>query len=70
MKLGALLCVLIAVGWVMLALAQLWLLILTAEVFLKLTISAGLLFVLILCVSLAVREYATEKRQKRDGYID
>jgi hypothetical protein len=70
MKAGALLCVLIAGGWVLLALAQLWLLIVTAEVFIKLTISAGLLFVLVLCVSLAVREYATEKRQKDQGYID
>lgn len=70
MKIGALICVMIAVGWVMLAIAQLWFLIVTAEVFIKLSISAGLLFVLILCVSLALREYTTEKKQKRDGYID
>lgn len=70
MRTGALLCVLIASGWVLLAIAQLWLLLFTAEIFFKISVSAFLLFTLVLGISLAVREYATEKRQKRDGYID
>ena len=70
MKIGALLCALIAIGWVGLAIAQLWFTVFTAVIFTKLTVTAGLLFVVVLGISLALREYFTEKDQKDKGFID
>ncbi|MDD1612874.1 MAG: hypothetical protein LUQ57_06985 [Methylococcaceae bacterium] len=70
MRTGAILCLLIFVTWVFIALLQLWFDLLSGELFWKLTITAGALFVVVLGVSLVVREYVEEKKMKDDGYID
>jgi hypothetical protein len=70
MKMATLLCSLIAVSWGIFTLTQLWLAVVSAEVFCKLTISAVILFALVAGVSLAWREYAEDRRQKRDGFLD
>ena len=70
MRTGAILCLLIFVTWVFIALLQLWFDPLSGELFWKLTITAGALFVVVLGVSLVVREYVEEKKMKDDGYID
>jgi len=70
MKIGAILCLVIFVTWVFVALLQLWFDLLSGEVFWKLTVTAGALFVVVLGVSLVIREYIDEKKMKDDGYID
>lgn len=70
MKTATLLCILLAVAWCALALAQLWFTLVSAEVFCKLTLSAAILFALIVGVALVWREYIEDRRQKRDGFID
>jgi hypothetical protein len=70
MRTGAIICLVIFVAWVIIALLQLWFDLLSGEIFLKLTLTAGALFVVVLGVSLVVREYIDEKKMKDDGYID
>jgi hypothetical protein len=70
MRTGAIICLAIFVIWVAVALLQLWFDLLSGEIFLKLTITAAALFVVVLGVALVVREYVDEKKMKDDGYID
>jgi hypothetical protein len=70
MKIGAIICLFIFVSWVLIALLDLWFDIVDAELFWKLTITAGALFVVVLGISLVVREYIVDKKLKDDGYID
>lgn len=70
MRTGAIICLIIFVTWVLIALLQLWFDLLSGEIFLKLTITAGALFVVVLGIALVVREYIDEKKMKDDGYID
>jgi len=70
MKYGVILGLLIALGWSALALAQLWLAPLTAEVFFKISVTAGILLAATVIVTLVIREYFAEKKLKEDGFID
>ncbi len=70
MGLAAIISVLILVLWGLMALAQLWYQPLDAELFVKLTISAALIEVVVVLVALILREYGTSKRQKKGGYLD
>lgn len=70
MKAGLLSSLIIAIAWSLLAIVQLWLLPLSAEHFMKITVTAGLLVAIILLVTLAAREYFSERKMKEDGYID
>lgn len=60
----------ISILWALLAIAQLWFSLLSAEVFLKISISAGILVGIIIIATLVVREYLSEKQLKKDGFID
>lgn len=70
MRVGAIVCLLIFVAWVALALVQLWWAPLGGELFFKLSVTAGALFVVALAVTLVVNEYVSNKRQKERGYLD
>lgn len=70
MRLGAIICLVIFVLWVLMALLQLWWGVLSATVFWKLTLTAAGLFVVVLGASLVYREYVEDKKLKDDGYLD
>lgn len=70
MKLGVISALAIAVGWGLLALLQLWVQPFSAEIFFKISVTAGILLALIVVVTLVVREYLSEKKLKDDGFID
>jgi hypothetical protein len=70
MRTGAIICLVIFVTWVIVALLQLWFDLLSGDIFWKLTLTAGALFIVVLGVSLVVREYIEDKKLKDDGYID
>lgn len=70
MKTGLLTALGIAVAWALLAIAQIWIEPVSAQVFVKLSITAGILIAIILVVTLAVREYFTEKKMRDNGFID
>ncbi|WP_395669757.1 hypothetical protein [Rhodoferax sp.] len=70
MKIGMITCLSIAIAWVFLAIAQLWFQIVSSDVFLKLSATAGLVVAIVLVVTLAIREYLTDKEMKSKGFID
>lgn len=70
MRAGAIVCLLVFVGWVALALVQLWFAPLSGELFFKLTVTAGALFVVALAITLVVNEYGRNKKLKDGGYLD
>jgi hypothetical protein len=70
MKAGAIICSAIAVVWVVLALLQLWFGLFSMAVFIKISISAGLVFSIVLALALVIREYISDKKMKDEGFID
>lgn len=70
MKITAIVCSGIAIVWVLLTIVQLWAEPFSYAVFFKISVSAGLLFALVLGIGLVVREYLSEKSMKENNYID
>lgn len=70
MKLGVISALAVTVLWSLLALAQLWFAPLSADLFLRVTVSAALVVAVIVIITLVVREYLSEKRLKDQGFID
>jgi hypothetical protein len=70
MRIGTILCAIIASGWVLLAIAQLWLFPISPTTFFKISITAGLLFAIILVITMVVHDFSREKKLKDDGFID
>lgn len=70
MKTGLILGLGLFGAWALLALVQLWLVPLSAEVFVKLTITAAVLEAVVLVATLAIREYRAERALKAKGYLD
>ncbi len=70
MKTGLISALAIAIAWSMLAIIQIWAQPMSGEHFFKLTLTAGILVAIILLVTLATREYFSEKKMKEDGFID
>lgn len=70
MKLGVISALAVTVLWSLLALAQLWFAPLSADLFIRITVSAALIVAVIVVITLVVREYLSEKRLKDQGFID
>jgi|GEM_PF-289552 len=70
MKFGIITCLSIAVAWALIAVVQLWFQILSGDVFFKLSITAGVAVIIVLIVTLSIREYLTDKELKSKGFID
>ena len=70
MRTGAMICLVLFVAAALLVLLQLWLTPFSAELFTKLLITLGVLFVVALGIALVRREFAEEKKMKDGGYID
>ncbi len=70
MKTSAMICLGLFIAAALLMLLQLWFSPFDAETFSKLLITLGIVFVVVLGITLVRREYAEEKKMKDDGYID
>lgn len=70
MKTGVIIGLTLFVAWAALALIQLWFQPMTAEIFIKLTISAAVVETVVLIVTLVIREYRSDKELKSKGYVD
>lgn len=70
MKYGVISALFISILWSILAILQLWFSILDTDVFVKLTVTAGILLVIIVIVTLVIREYLSDKQLKKDGFLD
>jgi membrane protein implicated in regulation of membrane protease activity len=70
MKIGIVSILVVVVLWSILAILQLWLQIVSAAVFIKLTISMAIFCVVVLLLVLAIREYLSEKKLRDDHFLD
>lgn len=70
MKIGTIVCIVLFVSGAVLALVQLWFAPIDWAIFVKVMITIGVLFVVVLGVTLAQQEYLKDKELKKSGYID
>ncbi|NND82694.1 MAG: hypothetical protein HKN50_09725 [Gammaproteobacteria bacterium] len=70
MRTASIFCLSVCGLWVLLAIVDMWFDIMSAEMFIKVTITLGLLSILVLAVALVRREYMDEKQLRKDKYID
>ncbi|QKE64233.1 hypothetical protein HNE05_13020 [Aquipseudomonas campi] len=70
MKIAVIIGLSLFTAWAAMAIIQLWFEPLTAEVFVKLSVTAGVVEVVVLIVALVIREYCSEKELKSKGYLD
>ncbi|UFH60026.1 hypothetical protein [Sulfurovum mangrovi] len=70
MKIASIVSGMVFVFYAILLLLQLWIEVVSWTVFVKLTITAGVLIVVTFGVALLYREYIEEKSMKDDKYID
>ena len=70
MKVGAIVCLILFICSALLSLLQLWFAPLDSELFFKILITLGVLFVITLGVSLVRREYIDNKEMEKNHYID
>ncbi len=70
MKFGAIACLILFICGALLSLIQMWFAPLDSEIFFKVLITLGVLFVITLGVSLVRREYIDNKEMEKNNYID
>ena len=70
MKTGSIICLVIFVLGAMISLAQLWFSPFDVEVFVKTMITLGVIFVVVLGITLVKKEYIENKKMKDSGHID
>lgn len=70
MKYGVFSALFISILWGVLAIVQLWFEPLSIEVFTKVTVTAAILVVIIVIATLVIREYLSDQKLKKDGFID
>lgn len=70
MKYASLICISLLVVWVLIAILDMWFDVVTTSIFIKLTITFGLVMVLALAVALVKREYVEDQQLRKDKYID
>lgn len=70
MRNASIFCLSVCGLWVLLAILDMWFDVVSTETFIKLTVTLGLVAILVLVVALVRREYVDEKKLKDDKYID
>ncbi len=70
MKTGSIICLAIFVLGAILSLTQLWFSPFDVEVFVKIMITLGVIFVVVLGITLVKKEYIENKKMKDSGHID
>ncbi len=70
MKIGIIACLTITIFLVFLAISQLWFDVVSADIFFKLSLTAGILVAVILLVTLGIREYLSEKEMRSKDFIN
>lgn len=70
MKYASLICIGLLVFWVLIAILDMWFDIIGTAVFIKLTVTLGLIMVVVLALALAKREYVDQAKLRKDKDID
>ena len=70
MKIATIISTILLVVWVMLTMAVMWTDGIDGDIYIKLTITMGIVVVATILIALALREYGTEKKLKDHNYLD
>ena len=70
MRTGSIICLIIFIFGAFLALIQLWFSPIDSAIFSKLIVTLGVIFVVVLGITLVRNEYISNKEMKDDGFID
>jgi len=70
MKIATIISTVLLVIWVLLTMAVMWTESISTDIYIKLTITMGIVVVATILIALALREYGTEKKLKDHNYLD
>ena len=70
MKIATIISTILLVVWVLLTMVVMWTDALESSMYIKLSITMGIIVVATILIALALREYGTEKKLKDHNYLD
>lgn len=70
MKIASIISSVLLVVWVILTMVMMWTDVLDSAIYVKLSITMGLIVVASILIALAVKEYGSEKKLKDHNYLD
>ena len=70
MKIATIVSIVLLVLWIGLTMAMMWTQSVSADMYIKLTITMGILIVASIVIAIALREYGSEKKLKDHNYLD
>jgi len=70
MKIAMIISTVLLVIWVLLTMGVMWTDAIDSSMYIKLSITMGILIVATILIALALREYGTEKKLKDHNYLD
>ena len=70
MKIATIISTVLLVIWVLMTMAMMWTNSIDGDIYIKLTITMGIVVVATILIALALREYGTEKKLKDHNYLD
>ena len=70
MKIATIISTVLLVIWVILTMAVMWTNSIDTDIYIKLTITIGIVVIATILIALALREYGTEKKLKDHNYLD
>ncbi len=70
MKIASIISSVLLVIWVILTMVMMWTDVLESSIYVKLSITMGILVVATILIALAVKEYGSEKKLKDHNYLD
>ncbi len=70
MKIATIISIVLLVIWVALTITVMWTDALDSSIYIKLSITLGVVVVATILIALSMREYGTEKKLKEHNYLD
>ena len=70
MKIATIISTVLLVMWVMMTMVMMWTDAIDSAIYIKLSITMGIIVVATILIALALREYGTEKKLKDHNYLD
>ena len=70
MKIATIISSVLLVSWVILTMVKMWSDVLDSTLYMKLSITMGIIVVATILIALALKEYGSEKKLKDHNYLD
>lgn len=70
MKIATIISSVLLVSWVILTMVKMWSDVLDSTLYIKLSITMGIIVVATILIALALKEYGSEKKLKDHNYLD